>query len=192
MGLLLGWGLGGAARNLAHVRVALWPALPVAVALQAIPIPAASQGVGQYLPFAALLVSFALLVVVTAANWRLKGFLLVLVGVVLNAIPIIANQGMPVSGSAVVDVGGSVDDLPTEPGGKHHLSTNEDDLVFLGDVFPVRAPFREVVSVGDLVMYVGAAWFLASAMLGRPERPPPKPVGRLRRARPSTMWESPR
>ncbi|HEV3475690.1 MAG TPA: DUF5317 domain-containing protein [Actinomycetota bacterium] len=192
IGLLLGWGLGGAARNLASVRILLWPVLPVAVALQVVPIPAGEQGIGRYLPFAALVASFVLLAVVTAANWRLKGFLLILAGVVLNAIPIIANQGMPVSGSAIVDVGGSVEDIPTEPGGKHHLSTNQDDLVFLGDVFPVRAPFREVVSLGDLVMYAGAAWFLAAAMLGRPERPPPKPAGRLRRAQPSTMWESPR
>jgi hypothetical protein len=192
IGLLLGWGLGGAARNLAHVRVALWPALPVAVALQVIPIPNATEGVERYLPFATLLISFVLLAVVTAANWRLRGFLLILVGVILNAIPIMVNQGMPVSGSAVVDVGGSVEDLPTETGGKHHLSTNRDDLVFLGDIFPVRAPFREVVSLGDLVMYTGAALFLALAMLGRPERPPPKPAGHLRRAPPSTMWESPR
>lgn len=201
IGLLLGWGLGGAARNMARVHLVLWPALPVAVALQVVPIPAADEGIGRYLPFVALLVSFAMLGVVTAVNWRLKGFVLVLAGVVLNAIPIVVNQGMPVSGSAVVDVGGKVEDLPTEPGGKHHLSSNRDDLVFLGDVFPVRAPFREVVSLGDLVMYAGAAWFLASAMLGSPERPPPKArperappkaLGRFRRAPPSTMWESPR
>ena len=187
IGVLLGWGLGGAARNLAHVRIALWPALPVAVILQVIPIP----GGTTQLPFAALLVSFALLALVSAANWRLRGFLLILVGVVLNAIPIVVNQGMPVSGAAVVDVGGDVEDLPLERGGKHHLASDQDELTFLGDVFPVRAPFREVVSVGDLLMYAGAAVFLASAMLANPERPPPTAVGRLRRPPPSTMWGSP-
>jgi hypothetical protein len=192
IGVLLGWGLGGAARNLAHVRIALWPALPVAVILQVIPIPGGSEGLAGQLPFIALLISFGLLAAVAAANWRLRGFLLILVGVVLNAIPLVINQGMPVSGAAVVDVGGSVDDLPRERGGKHHLASDRDVLTFLGDVFPVRAPFREVVSLGDLLMYGGAALFLASAMLANPERPPPNAADRLRRPPPSTMWGSPR
>jgi hypothetical protein len=192
IGVLLGWGLGGSARNLAHVRIAMWPALPVAVILQVIPIPEGFGETASYLPFGALLVSFGLLAFVAAANWRLRGFLLILVGVVLNAIPIVVNQGMPVSGPAVVDVGGAPEDLPRERGGKHHLATDQDALTFLGDVFPVRAPFREVVSLGDLLMYAGAAVFLASAMLANPERPAPKPVDRLRRPPPSKMWGSPR
>jgi hypothetical protein len=192
IGVLLGWGLGGAARNLAHVRLALWPALPVAVILQVIPLPRGSEGLAARLPFVALLVSFGLLIFVAAANWRLRGFLLILVGVVLNAIPIVINQGMPVSGAAVVDAGGDVDDLPRERGGKHHLATDRDVLTFLGDVFPVRAPFREVVSLGDLLMYGGAAVFLTSAMLANPERPAPKPAYRFRRPPPSKMWGSPR
>ena len=192
IGVLLGWGLGGSARNLAHVRITWWPLLPVAVVLQAIPIPTGSGELARLLPYFGLLVSFGLLAAVAAANWRLRGFLLILVGVVLNGVPIVINQGMPVSGPAVVDAGGDPNDLPRERGGKHHLATDEDELTFLGDVFPVRPPFGQVVSLGDLLMYGGAALFLASAMLANPERLAPKPADRLRSPPPSTMWGSPR
>ena len=115
---------------------------------------------------------------------------MILVGLVLNLIPIALNQGMPVSGSAVREVGGSPASVPTEPGGKHHLAAGEDRLTFLGDVIPVRAPFREVVSVGDLVLWLGAAVFVAGAMLALPERPSRRPARDVRRSRPSTMWGS--
>jgi Family of unknown function (DUF5317) len=107
--------------------------------------------------------------------------------VLLNLIPIALNQGMPVSASAVVESGGSLADVPTELGSKHHLERPEDDLTFLADVISIRPPFQAVVSIGDLLMWVGAGWFLTSAMLGSPEResrlaPAPRPR-RLRSAR---------
>jgi hypothetical protein len=187
IGLLLGWGLGGALRNLALVQVRLWQVFPAALALQVLPVPG---GGGSNLPFVALVLSYLFLIGVTALNWRLRGFPLILVGLVLNAIPIFINQGMPVSAEAVVAAGGSVDEVPREPGGKHHLATAEDDLTFLGDVIAVRAPFQAVVSIGDLLMYSGAAVFLAGAMLASPRRPRPPPSLPRRPARPSRRWGS--
>ena len=185
IGLLLGWGLGGALRNLALVEVRLWQVFPAALALQVVPLPESS-----YLPFVVLVVSYVFLIGVTTLNWRLRGFPLILVGLVLNAVPIFINQGMPVSAEAVVAAGGSVDEVPRGPGSKHHLSTGEDDLTSLGDVIAVRAPFRAVVSVGDLLMYSGAAVFLTGAMLASPRRPPPPPSLPSRPARPSRRWGS--
>lgn len=192
MGLLLGWGFGGSLRNLASLRVGLWWMYPVGLALQVLPVPRAETGTARYLPYAVLVFSYMILISVTAINWRVRGFPVILVGLVLNLVPIALNQGMPVSGEAVRTVGGSVADVPTEPGGKHHLATDRDRLIFLGDVLPVRAPFREVVSVGDLVLWLGAAVFLAGAMLALPERPPRRLGRAARRSRPSTMWGSPR
>ena len=190
IGLLLGWGFGGSLRNVAHVRVALWWLFPIGLALQILPLPSFETGSVRYLPFAVLLFSYVLLIAVAAINWRVRGAPLILVGLVLNLIPIALNQGMPVSGSAVREVGGSVASVPIEPGGKHHLATGEDRLTFLGDVIPMRSPFREVVSVGDLVLWLGAAVFLAAAMLALPERPPRPIAPNARRPRPSTMWGS--
>ena len=192
MGLLLGWGFGGSLRNLAHLRVGLWWMFPVGLALQVVPVPRFETGTARYLPFAVLVFSYVVLISVSAINWRLRGAPLILLGLLLNLVPIALNQGMPVSGQAVREVGGSVASVPTEPGRKHHLATGEDRLSFLGDVLPVRAPFREVVSAGDLVLWLGAAVFLAGAMLALPERPPRRLDRDARRSRPSTMWGSPR
>jgi hypothetical protein len=192
IGLLIGWGLGGSLRNVAHVRVTLWFLFPIALILQVIPVPRGDGGTARYLPFAVLLFSYLVLVLAVMANWRLRGFPIVLVGLVLNLIPIVINQGMPVSGTAVVEAGGRVEDVPTVKGGKHHLATSSDQATFLSDVLPIREPFRTVVSVGDIVMYVGAAWFLAAAMLAVPSRRSRTRPRPLRRPQPSTMWESPR
>jgi uncharacterized protein DUF5317 len=191
IGLLFGWGFGGALRNIAHVRVVLWFLFPVALLLQAAPVPRADSGVGRYLPFIVLELSYLVLIVAAIANWRLQGFRLILVGLLLNAIPITLNLGMPVSGSAVLEAGGRVGDVPTVPGAKHHLARSGDRLTFLGDVIPVRTPFRTVVSVGDIAMYAGVAWFVAAAMLGQPTWTPRPRAHPGRPPQPSTMWESP-
>jgi hypothetical protein len=107
-------------------------------------------------------------------------------GVILNLVPIALNQGMPVSGAAVIESGGTIEAVPQELGEKHHLQRPEDRLTVLADVIPVREPFRAVVSVGDLVMWVGAGVFVTAAMLGahRRERlPSPAPRREGRSAR---------
>ncbi|MGH2711645.1 MAG: DUF5317 domain-containing protein [Actinomycetota bacterium] len=191
IGLLLGWGLGGSIRNLAQLDVILWWLVPAALVLQIVPIPRGATGPFRYLPFVALLLSFVLIAVVMVTNLRTRGFLLILIGVVLNLIPIVVNQGMPVSGPAVAEAGGALEDVPRELGGKHHLLGPADQLTFLGDVIAVREPFNAVVSAGDLVMWVGAGWFVTWAMLGVPQRqtrparsPARRPARRLRSANP--------
>ena len=191
IGLLLGFGLRGDLRNLADVRIRVWYLLPVALAVQVAPVPRMEGELGRQLPFAALLLSFLIIAVVCVVNWGLRGFPTILLGVLLNAAPIALNQGMPVSGEAVVAIGGSIEDLPREPGAKHHLATREDRLTVLGDVLPIRHPFNAVVSVGDLMMWVGAAGFVTAAMLGRERRGwLPPPTGH--RVRPSTTSGNPR
>jgi hypothetical protein len=170
IGLLLGWGLSGSIRHLGNLEVRLWWVIPLGLALQLIPIPQAADGPGRYLPFVTLLLSFLLVGAAVLSNWRLRGFPAVLLGVLLNLIPITVNQGMPVSARAVVQSGGSVADVPRELGAKHHLERPEDAVTFLADVIAIRRPFRAVVSVGDLVMWLGAGWFLTFAMLGSPRR----------------------
>ena len=188
IGLMMGWGLGGSLRNLATVEIRLWPALPGALVLQAIPVPTFQGGIGRNLPFAVLVGSYLLLVAVLVVNWRLRGFVIVLLGVLLNLAPILANQGMPVLGEAVERAGGSVELVPRARGQKHHLATEQDRLVPLADVIAVREPFETVVSVGDVLMYAGAGVFLAAAMLGRSRSEPPRAPapGFGRSPRPST------
>ena len=192
VGMLVGWGLGGRLSNLAAVEIRLWPLLPAALVLQVVPIPRLGEGIGRYAPFAVLLFSFLVIGFVCVRNIRLAGFPAILLGVVLNAIPIAVNQGMPVSGDAVVAVGGEAEDVDRERGEKHHLLGPDDRLTFLADVIPVRPPFTAVVSVGDLVMWVGAGWFVTAAMVrrgrhrrGTPSPGSPSPAHSPRRARTS-------
>ena len=172
IGMLLGWGLGGGIRNLGKLEVRMWWLIPLALVVQLIPIPRAETGPGRYMPFVVLLVSFLLIGAAVWLNRRLRGFPVILLGVLLNVVPIAVNQGMPVSGSAVIEAGGSLADVPRELGAKHHLKRPEDRVTFLADVIPVRGPFRAVVSIGDLVMWAGAGWFVTAAMLGVPVREP--------------------
>jgi hypothetical protein len=182
IGLLLGWGLHGSIRNLAWARLRLWWLAPVALALQVAPIPRLSGEIGAQLPMGTLLFSYGLLLVVAVANWRVRGFGMVFLGVAMNLAVIAANRGMPVSEDALRAVGAREDVAvlrAAEPGAKHRLASDDDELVFLADVIAVRDPFRTVVSVGDVFLYAGAAVFLAAAMVGRPRRgdrddePPP-------------------
>ncbi|HEX2184727.1 MAG TPA: DUF5317 family protein, partial [Chloroflexota bacterium] len=131
IGLLFGWGFGGALRNVAHVNVRLWFLFPIALILQALPIPQGQSETGRIFPFLALEASYVLLAVGVLANWRVRGFRLILFGILLNAIPITLNQGMPVSGDAVRDAGGDPATVPKERGQKHHLLTSDDRLEFL-------------------------------------------------------------
>lgn len=174
--LMLAWGLGGGLRALADVQIRWWPLIPVALLLQAVPVPAVAEELGGGLPVWVLLGSYGVLLVAIIRNWQLRGFVAIALGVVLNGIVIGANQGMPVSGDAIRESGNLslFEGLPRERGGgsKHHLAGEEDRLLFLADTIPVRQPFGVVVSAGDIAIDLGAATFLVAAMLGRPERRP--------------------
>ena len=199
--VLIAYAMGGRLRNLASVpgipyreggvwvlsgwkdpRLRLWPLAPVALALQAIPVPAMEGPIGRALPVAALLLSYALLIWLGAANWKMPGFAMILIGVALNFVVIAANQGMPVSGEALRRTGQieAIRELDDGEGSKHHLATEEDVLRPLGDVIGIGPPFNVVISAGDIVAYAGAAIFLVEAMLGFPASPT-RSSGRHRR-----------
>jgi hypothetical protein len=129
-----------------------------------------------------LLFSYALLIWMTAANWRMPGFVLILIGVAMNFVVIAANQGMPVSEFALRTTGQveAVEELRNREESKHHLASEEDVLRPLGDVIGIGRPFNVVISAGDIVAYAGAAIFVVEAMLGLPASPS-RSSGRHRR-----------
>jgi hypothetical protein len=112
------------------------------------------QGVlpGWLLELAFLVVIFGL-----AANIRLRGILLVLLGAVLNFIAITAHGGvMPVSPSAWAMIHGSA----LTPGdSRHTVVTEGDSLWWLTDWIPV---VRYIVSPGDLLVGAGLVLFILS------------------------------
>ena len=157
---------GGHLRGLSAVRFR-WPYLAlVGIALQFFPV-------GGWEENALLLLSFAALCVFAVANIRQPGFVLIFVGLALNLLVIGVNQGMPVSHRALVESGQEdlISELVESGGAKHHLATSEDSLRFLGDVIAIPPPVSQAASIGDLLMYAGAGWFIVAWMRRRSGRP---------------------
>ncbi|HEY7668641.1 MAG TPA: DUF5317 family protein [Actinomycetota bacterium] len=155
VGLILGHGL----RGFPLVRPR-WTALAfAAVAAQLLPIVGLA---GSILLFA----SFAALIAFAAVNLRVPGFAPVLIGLALNALVIVANQGMPVTRDALVasNQSATLTALVTDGGSKHHLADDDTRLVFLADAIAVGAPIDQAISVGDILVHVGVGWFVIAAM----------------------------
>jgi hypothetical protein len=162
----VGLALGGSLRSWERMQLHWWGLALVGVALQAIPVPASwesREAIGWWM----LVASYAALLAFVAVNRRIPGAALMVVGLVLNLAVVVPNQGMPVSAHAVdIAAGDGAVRLPQDSA-KHHLATEDDVLRFLGDVIPIPPPFRIVLSIGDVLLYAGIAWFVVIVTRGR-------------------------
>lgn len=149
---------GGSLRNFPSVRLRWLVLAVVGLVLQFLPI-------GGELGYDLLLVSFALLVVFALGNRTAPGFILILVGLSLNALVISANHGMPVTAAALVrsNQSSTLDDLIAGGGAKHNLAGEGTVLLPLSDVIAIGSPIDQIVSVGDLSLHLGIAWFVVFA-----------------------------
>jgi hypothetical protein len=180
--LLLGYAMRGRLRRLEELRLRWWAFALVGLALQFIPLPSGRWGTDLIVRSIVLGVSYAMLLAFCAANIRLPGIPVLMVGLALNGIVITANGGMPVSAWAIArsDQPGVYHELATGRSAKHHLADGGDVLRFLGDVIPIGDPIRQVASVGDVFVYAGLAILLVQAMRGRTGAPYLEPPGRYR------------
>ncbi len=170
--------VGGRLGNLPTERPR-WPWLvPAAVVLLLAPpvLSVHSAGAAPALAALAALVAFA------AANLRMVGMSIVLVGLTLNAVVILANGAMPVDPAAVVATGlARGEELASlDLGPARRWRDAEDRVAVLGDILPV-ALLDEVVSFGDLIVAAGLA--NVTFRLLRPLRPSPPPRARRRAPR---------
>ena len=161
--IAIGYLLRGQLRHLGNVQFRYGWAGLAGVVLQFLPV----EGTPGYLLLSA---SFVLLLFVAGANIRLTGFALVLAGLWLNFLVIVVNEGMPVARQAIIssDQAETLEDIQAANTNKHHLATDDTDLLFLGDVIGIPSPVRQAISVGDVVAYAGAMWFVVAGM--RPPR----------------------
>jgi hypothetical protein len=165
----LGLATGGTLSALAAFRFRAWPLLAMAVVLEA--SLAALRGSARPLVAGAACLAVACW---CAANrqpgWhRSVGPALLALGVMLNAIVIGLNTGMPVSRSALAAAGLSPTmDVARGDFYKHAAMTNRTHLAVLGDTVPFHL-LRTVMSPGDLVMIAGVAAIAWGAT--RPARP---------------------
>jgi hypothetical protein len=104
-------------------------------------------------------------------NIRLPGFWLIAIGFALNVLVISVNGGMAVSRSALRQAYGQdyptvLRDLEENGGAKHHMARPDDVLLPLTDVIPLGPPVRLVLSVGDVLFFLGVSWVIAAATKG--------------------------
>lgn len=154
----------GRLSNLGSLQFRWVPLALVALLMQVINPP------GSW-PLVMLIGSFVLLWVFTIVNRDVRGFRLIMVGVALNFLVIVANDGMPVSRQALVASGqaNTVADLTNNSDRyvKHHLAGSDDVVLFLGDVIALPPPISQAISVGDIFTYGGVAVVIVSAMRRR-------------------------
>jgi len=100
----------------------------------------------------------------------LPGTAWIALGVVCNAAVILANGAMPVWPDAIEFLGAGREALLASP--RHEAMTAATELAVLGDVLPVPV-IRLVVSLGDVLMFAGAARALSTLL----EVPAPRLVG---------------
>jgi len=62
------------------------------------------------------------------------------------------------------DQGDLLADLINNPYPKHHLASDRDVVVFLGDVIGVPSPVAQAISIGDIFTYAGVGVVVVSAM----------------------------
>ncbi len=157
---------GGTFREFPSVKLrGAWLAL-AGVVLQFIPL-------GGAIGTALLYASFAVLIAFAILNVRASyGFTLILIGLALNAVVIVANQGMPVTRNALEGShqSATLNELIANGGAKHHLAGDGTILLPLGDVIPLGTPLDQAISVGDVCVQLGAAWFIVSTMPRRSPR----------------------
>ena len=117
--------------------------------------------------------AFGLLLAGCWANRGVPGFGLLLVGTLSNLIPVLLNSGsMPIWAPALTAAGFTQADVHSA---FHTIIFDTPGPGFLlrggplGDIIPVPLPIiQNVISVGDLILAVGLAWFAFAAVLRHP------------------------
>ena len=182
LSILVGFVFRGSLRRFERLRLRWWGLAIVGLGLQFAPVPGGHAGTDLLVRVAVLACSYALLVLFAAFNLRIAGMPLILVGLLLNAAVIIPNGGMPVSADAVSRLGkeGALEALMNGKGSKRHVMTDDDVLTPLADRITIPEPVGVVVSIGDLLLYLGVAWLVVAVMLGRTPPIPPEELGRYR------------
>jgi hypothetical protein len=159
----------GGLRALSRLRFRGLPLIWIAAAVQFVRVtdqPWATAFVqfrGGALPVALMWVLAMAFVAVNLSPlpWRMRAGLGALaLGFTLNTLVIVSNGGMPFSARAARSAG-IPEQLIAETGTRYQQTSGGTSLVLLGDVIPVPL-LQKVISVGDVLMFVGICWLLVA------------------------------
>ncbi len=145
---------GGNVAQLARIRIRRWWLVAVALAVQ-VAITGVLESWPRWLLVTLHLGSYAIIGVVIWCNRRLPGLLIIALGGLLNAFVIALNGGtLPASARALATAGADVQKNFNNSGVLAHPI-----LPQLGDIVstPAWLPFRNVISIGDVIALAGVA-----------------------------------
>ncbi|WP_066172805.1 DUF5317 domain-containing protein [Bacillus marinisedimentorum] len=170
LSLLIGFFRGGNLKGIADLKLKFGWVFPVLLGVQLI-IYFTQNSFEWIANFSS--VSFMLVYIVGLyflwVNRSYEGFGILFIGVFLNFIVMLVNGGrMPVSveAAAVLDPH-YIDALKNGLYAKHTILNNTTNLGFLGDIIALQPPYprSQVISIGDIIMNIGAFIFLQHLML---------------------------
>lgn len=175
VGLILGLLAGGSIANLASVRLRFVALLFLAVIVRFATEAGLTAGIGlvDVLRLPLFTFAFGLLLVGLWANRGLPGLSIAFIGILSNALAILANGGyMPVWLPSLVAAGFEPDAISSP---FYRVLTGGPTAEFflqagpIGDILPIPIPFvRNVASIGDLFLTAGLAFFLFATVLRSP------------------------
>ena len=155
VGAIAGLATGGRFAQLGSAHLRAIPLLVIGAVVQVLVL---GRVITASTPIVVLLLvaTYAALAGFAIANLGRGGMGVILAGIILNAIPIALNSGMPVEATAIVRARiAKPTDLPLlDFGAKRHLAAAGDHLRILDDRFPEWVT-HHVLSIGDLVIAVG-------------------------------------
>lgn len=170
IGLVVGLVSGGRLTNLANITVRFWPVALIGLLFQTLLFSSPLAAVVGQLGPSLYVLSTTIVLAALIFNLRQPGIALVILGAFLNFAVIVANGGqMPASPDAVAAlIGAPV--LPTSDFSNSVVAAPGTPLWFLGDIFvlPRPMPFANVFSIGDVLIGIGGAIFIARAMHRQP------------------------
>jgi len=196
LGILLGVGIlfaaaaGAKLRRLADVRLSATWLIAAAFCLQLLvfALPWTARIFGGAV-VAVHVGSYVLLLLFATMNLREPGFKVAALGLTLNAVAIVANNGrMPVALSVWTRTGKPGEDIARSGHYNNNvLADAHTHLGFLGDVLPLPAavPFANAFSIGDLLLLLGATYFVHRRCGARPVSPASTSASWIARMRPA-------
>jgi hypothetical protein len=165
---------GGSLSKLSDMRLRWTPVIFAALAIQVVIVSVAPGG-DHWWPRVLHLVSYGLAAGFLWVNRREPGILAVAVGTSLNAIAIVANDGvMPASASALRIAG----EVSRTNGFLNSTGLAHPRLLVLGDIFaiPKSWPLHNVFSIGDVCIAIGAAIAIHTVTGSRLRRDRPRKI----------------
>lgn len=170
IGLLLGYIRRGRLGNISFIKIRGWFLIPIAFLIQVMPIFLYKMGYNTSPVKYTYIISMAMVIIVVLLNFDKKSSFFILLGVVLNIIPVVMNdfkmpiyfEGLRLAGldnliNAIND--GTVINYIA-------LEDVENWTKHLGKfiVFPKPYPLAKVVSIGDLILSLGIILFIQGEM----------------------------